>query len=256
MKREWLGRRVWLTGASSGIGAAVARKLAAQGAKLILSGRNRSALEALGCGEVLPFDIRQPSAWKEAATQVQKLGGIDDFLHCAGDCQYVDGRDYRAAPYREVMETNFLSVAEGLVEVLPLLRQGRQARLILVSSCAPWFAFPRASAYNASKAALTSFGRCLRADLAAEGLQVCLIHPGFVHTPLTAKNDFPMPFAISAEDAAERIDCGLRKGRSELEFPKRFTWSLRFLSCLPQSLQDRISAKLVKPLNANSQAAK
>lgn len=250
MKREWLGRRVWVTGASSGIGAAAARKLAAQGAKLILSGRNRAALEALGCGDVLPFDIRQPSAWKEAATQVQQLGGIDDFLHCAGDCQYVDGRDYRAAPYREVMETNFLSVAEGLVEVLPLLRQGRFPRLILVSSCAPWFAFPRASAYNASKAALTAYGRSLRADFAAEGLEVALIHPGFVHTPLTAKNDFPMPFAISPEAAAERIECGLRKGRREIEFPRRFTWALRLLSSLPQGLQDAISAKLVRPRNS------
>jgi NAD(P)-dependent dehydrogenase (short-subunit alcohol dehydrogenase family) len=252
LNRDWQGRRIWLTGASSGIGAALAERLAKEGAQLFLSGRKRAALEALGCGEVLPFDIRSPQGWNEAAAAIEKSGGIDDFLHCAGDCQYVDGRDYRAAPYRELMETNFLSLAEGLPEVLPLLRRGDSPRLILVSSCAPWFAFPRASAYNASKAALTAFGRCLRADLAAEGLEVALIHPGFVHTPLTAKNDFPMPFAISAEDAAARIERGLRQGRREIEFPRRFTWSLRILSCLPQRVQDAISAKLVRPRDLNS----
>ncbi len=252
MKREWLGRRVWVTGASSGIGAAVAERLAKEGAKVLFSGRNKEALDRLASGRpecaALPFDIRDPLAWRNAAQRASLWcgGGIDDFIHCAGDCQYVDGRDYRAEIYRDMMEVNFLSLTDGLAEVLPLLRQGVSSRVILVSSSAPWFAFPRASAYCASKAALTAFGRSLRADLAAEGLQVCLIHPGFVHTPLTAKNDFPMPFALEPEDAAERIDCGLRKGRSELDFPRRFIWSLRLLSCLPQFLQDRISARMVK----------
>ncbi|CAN0597404.1 unnamed protein product, partial [Ectocarpus sp. 12 AP-2014] len=103
--------------------------------------------------------------------------------------------------------------------------------------------------YGASKAALTYFAHALRADLAVEGIDVVVVSPGFVKTPLTDRNDFPMPFLVSSEDAANRIVRGLARGRNEIAFPKRFTWTLRLLGALPRPIIDRMSAAMARQGN-------
>ena len=143
-----------------------------------------------------------------------------------------------------------MGTVRSVERILPHLRRtrasGRPAALVIVGSSAWWFPFTRAEGYGASKAALAYFAQSLRADLAREGIEVFLVSPGFVRTPLTDRNDFPMPFLIEADDAAERIVDGLRKGRHSIEFPKRFTWTLRLLGNLPQGLIDRMAAKMAR----------
>ncbi|MEC9084775.1 MAG: SDR family NAD(P)-dependent oxidoreductase, partial [Pseudomonadota bacterium] len=143
-----------------------------------------------------------------------------------------------------------IGTARCLDIALPALRatraKGKPATLVIVSSSAWWFPFGRAEGYGASKAALSYFAQSLRADLAAEGIRVVVVSPGFVKTPLTDRNDFPMPFIISAGDAARRIRTGLEKGRNEIAFPKRFTWSLKLLAALPRSVIDRMAASMAR----------
>ncbi|MGL6250948.1 MAG: SDR family NAD(P)-dependent oxidoreductase, partial [Billgrantia desiderata] len=133
---------------------------------------------------------------------------------------------------------------------LPLLRQarqtGRRPQLAATSSAAAYLALPRAEAYGASKAALSHYLESLRLDLAHEGIDVSVIHPGFVATPLTARNDFAMPMRISAEAAAQAIVTGLEKRRLDIHFPRRFTYGLRLLGLLPPPLRYRLGKRLVR----------
>lgn len=166
----------------------------------------------------------------------------------AGTCEYLDIDEYDSSVIERNVVTNVVGTARSLDIALPALRRtvkkGKQATLVIVSSSAWWFPFGRAEGYGASKAALTYFAQALRADLAREGIEVVVVSPGFVKTPLTDQNDFPMPFLVSAEDAANRIMTGLQKGKREIAFPKRFTWSLKLLGALPQGLIDRMSASM------------
>ena len=166
----------------------------------------------------------------------------------AGTCEYLEIANYDSAVIENNINNNVGGTARCLDIALPALRRtvakGQPATLVIVSSSAWWFPFGRAEGYGASKAALTYFAHALRADLAPEGIDVVVVSPGFVKTPLTDRNDFPMPFLVSAEDAAGRIVKGLRQGRNEIAFPKRFTWTLKALGALPQGLIDRMAASM------------
>jgi short-subunit dehydrogenase len=168
----------------------------------------------------------------------------------AGTCEYLEVAEYNSDVIANNVTTNVIGTARCLDVALPALRatraKGKPATLVIVSSSAWWFPFGRAEGYGASKAALTYFAQSLRADLAAEGIRVVVVSPGFVKTPLTDRNDFPMPFIISAGDAARRIRTGLEKGRNEIAFPKRFTWSLKLLAALPQGVIDRMAASMAR----------
>jgi short-subunit dehydrogenase len=168
----------------------------------------------------------------------------------AGTCEYLEIAEYDSRVIEANMMTNVVGTARSLDIALPALRatraKGKPATLVIVSSSAWWFPFARAEGYGASKAALTYFAHALRADLAAEGIDVVVVSPGFVKTPLTDRNDFPMPFIISSEDAANRIVKGLEKGKTEIAFPRRFTWLLKALGALPQGLVDRMAASMAR----------
>ncbi len=249
---------VWITGASSGIGQALAEAYAANGRPVVATARRGEALEALRMRwptiESLVADTtdRQSMAdlrlyWEQQPLSLAILN--------AGTCEYLDVRQFDADLVERVITTNVVGTARSVEAALPGLRlarsRGLPARLAIVSSSAWWFPFPRAEAYSASKAALTSFAHSLRADLAGEGIGVSVISPGFVKTPLTDRNDFAMPFRISAEEAATIIVRSLDRGRDEIAFPRRFTWLLRSLGILPRPLIDRLAARLSR----NSQEA-
>lgn len=248
---------IWLTGAGSGIGAALARRLLADGHHLIVSGRRQAPLQAIKAlagdrVQVLPLDITSPDALDPALQPLldgtEPLGMV---ILNAGTCEYLDAAHFDAGVIERNLTTNVLGTARCLEAALPELRRARQAgrpaTLVIVSSSAWWFPFSRAEGYGASKAALSYLARSLRADLAAEGIEVVLVSPGFVDTPLTRQNDFPMPFLISAEAAAARIVRALGKGRTEIEFPHRFTWMLRLISLLPRRMVDALAARLARP---------
>ncbi|MDF0750251.1 SDR family NAD(P)-dependent oxidoreductase [Marinobacter sp. 71-i] len=244
---------IWITGASSGIGEAVARALVEQGHNLIVTGRRQEALDnlkALAPDRITP--ARADTTGKEElqgiAGSLEAHGDLNMAILNAGTCEYLDIADYDSDVISNNITTNVVGTARCLDIALPALRRtvakGQPATLVIVSSSAWWFPFGRAEGYGASKAALTYFAHSLRADLAQEGIDVVVVSPGFVKTPLTDRNDFPMPFLVSAEDAAGRIVKGLRKGSNEIAFPKRFTWMLKALGALPQGLIDRIAASM------------
>jgi short-subunit dehydrogenase len=178
------------------------------------------------------------------------FGDLDIAVLNAGTCEYLEIADYDSSVIEANMMTNVVGTARSLDIALPALRatraKGKPATLVIVSSSAWWFPFARAEGYGASKAALTYFAHALRADLSAEGIDVVVVSPGFVKTPLTDRNDFPMPFIISSEDAASRIVKGLERGKTEIAFPRRFTWLLKALGALPQGLVDRMAASMAR----------
>ena len=143
-----------------------------------------------------------------------------------------------------IVEAIILGIVQGATEFIPVSSSGH---LAVVGSSASYVPLPRAEAYGASKAAITYMIESLRLDIYRENIDVSLICPGFVKTPLTDLNDFPMPFLVSVEQASEYIRKGLAKRRAEIHFPKRFTYFLKFLSLLPQPLWTLIGKRLVRP---------
>lgn len=246
---------IWITGASSGIGEAVTRALSRGGHRLVITGRREQPLEelkALAPERILVAtgDTTSKEDLNGIAQVLENHGDLHMAILNAGTCEYLDITHYDSRVIEKNIHTNVIGTARCLDIALPALRRtrakGLPATLVIVSSSAWWFPFGRAEGYGASKAALTYMAQALRADLAAEGIDVVVVSPGFVKTPLTDRNDFPMPFLVSAEDAAERIVSGLAKGKNEIAFPKRFTWMLRTLGALPQALVDRMAAGMAR----------
>ncbi len=236
--RDWTGKRVWLVGASSGIGAALALLLLERGARVALSARSRDALDALGKpypqSLVLPMDVTRPDAWMQAhGVLVEAWGGADLVVFCAAQYQPERSWEVRAERAGATIAANLTSVYMGLEVVLPPMLARGSGALALVASVAGYMGLPNASVYGPTKAALINLAELLFLDLRPRGLGVYLINPGFVRTPLTARNDFHMPALITPELAATRIVEGLAAGRFEIDFPRRFTRVLRLISRLP-----------------------
>ncbi|QID19726.1 SDR family NAD(P)-dependent oxidoreductase [Nitrogeniibacter mangrovi] len=238
---DWRGRRVWLIGASSGIGEALAQRLAAEGARLALSARRADALErvaeAVGGAQVLPFDVTAPEGFAGAwARLIEAWGGCDLVVFLAGAYRPTRAWELDEAAIRPVVETNLLATLRGVATVLPTFLSQGQGAIALVASVAGYGGLPRACVYGPTKAALINFAESLFIDLRPRGVDVFLINPGFVDTPLTAANTFPMPALMHPDEAAEAIVRGLAAGRFEIHFPTRFSRVLKALNCLPYRL--------------------
>ncbi|WFE70521.1 SDR family NAD(P)-dependent oxidoreductase [Halomonas sp. M1] len=248
-------QRIWLTGATSGIGEALAKKLIAQGHQVVLSARSQEALNALcdghGNAYSLPLDISDRQAVLDAGEQIRQwLGALDIALFNAGTCEYLNAQHFDMALVERVFTPNVFGTLYGVEAALPLLRaarkEGKPARLAATSSASAYLPLPRAEAYGASKAAVSYFLESLRLDLDQEGIDVSLIHPGFVKTPLTDRNDFPMPMQVSADEAADAIIAGLVKGRLDIHFPRRFTYIVKFLGILPPAIRRYIGLRMTR----------
>ncbi len=248
------GRKIWLTGASSGIGRAVAKELVRRQALVAASGRNVAALQELAaeCGSdrllPVPFDATDRSATLAAAqTAHGKLGGLDIAFFNAGTCEYVDPKRFDSRLFERVVHTNFLSMIYGIEAALPLLRQSPHPHLVGMSSTVAYGCLPRAEAYGATKAAIKYMLESLRLDLLPERIPVSVVCPGFARTPLTDLNDFPMPFRVEVDEAARVIADGIARQDPEIHFPKRFSIPFKLLAMLPASLYNRVAAKMVRP---------
>ena len=246
-------QRIWLTGASSGIGFALAEELLSAGHHLALSARRSGPLQLLSDrfpGQVLlaPGDLGD-------ATQVEAIGerirlhwgALDMAILNAGTCEYVEAADFQAAMVERVLRANLLSAAYCIEAALPLLRAGQRPQLVAVGSSVTYFPLPRAEAYGASKAGLRYLMDSLRIDLAHEGIDVTLISPGFVDTPLRAQNDFPMPLRWPVSKAASHIARRLPARPVEIAFPTPFIAGLLLLAHLPRRLQLAIGKRLARP---------
>jgi short-subunit dehydrogenase len=230
-----------ITGATSGIGEAVALLAANSGFRVIACGRNQQRLNELSCINnitVCQFDATDLAATKSALNEIN----ADIILLNAGTCEYVDLPHFDATLFERVFTINVLGVANVIEALSPKLRCGN--KLVFVDSLARLLPFPRSAAYGASKAALNYMAKSLAVDFDHLGVQVQTISPGFVKTPLTDKNDFPMPLVISVEEAAQDILEGIQSARDSIYFPTRLSVFLRFLHFLPQSWQHKIAKKL------------
>ncbi len=246
-------RRIWLTGASSGIGAALAEKLLQDGHQLALSARRSEPLQALaerfpGQVLVLPGDLTAPAQVHAIADAIaQAWGALDCVILNAGTCEYLDAAHFEAALVERVVRANLLAPAHCIEAALPLLRRGRRPQLVGVGSSVTFLALPRAEAYGASKAGLRYLLESLRIDLAHEGIAVTLVSPGFVDTPLTRQNDFPMPMRWPVERAARHIAERLEQQPLEIAFPGLFILILKALGGLPAGLRLALGKRLARP---------
>jgi len=247
-----LSRRIWLTGASSGIGLELARQLLADGHCLALSARRTEPLQAFarrypGRVLVLPGDLTDSEQVRDIGAAIQtRWGALDSVILNAGTCEYIDAGRFDAALLERVMGANVLAVGYCIEAALPLLRQGVRPHLVGVGSSVTWLPLPRAGAYGASKAALRYLLESLRLDLANEGIDVTLVSPGFVDTPLTRRNDFPMPMSWPADKAARQIARRLERRPLHIAFPAPFISVLRLLSLLPARLQFALGRRLAR----------
>lgn len=237
--------KIVITGATSGIGQQLALDYYAEGHEVWALGRNIAALEELQSHglHATSLDLTDRDATLE---WFSAFGALDLAILNAGTCEYIELPEFDSALVQRVMRANVETVAICIDAVLPLLRESSQGHLAVVGSSAAYVPLPRAEAYGASKAALTYMVESLRLDLHGENVDVSLVCPGFVKTPLTDLNDFPMPFRVTVEQASAYIRKGLAKRRAEVHFPKRFTYILKFLSLLPRPLWTQIGQRLVR----------
>lgn len=248
-------QRIWLTGATSGIGRALAEYLLDQGHRVALSARDPEALSELAkaypSALTLPLDVSDRQAVLAAGRRLEaSFGALDLVILNAGTCEYLDARHFDVELVERVFAPNFFGAVYGIEAALPLLRaaraEGRQPLLAATSSAAAYLPLPRAEAYGASKAALSHFLESLRLDLAGEGIDVSVIHPGFVKTPLTDRNDFAMPMRVTVDEAATAILDGLARRRLDIHFPRRFTLLVRLAGILPPGLRHRLGLRMTR----------
>ncbi len=234
----WPDARVWIVGASQGIGEATAQRLLAAGARVALSARSGDKLSQVAGDNpralIAPLDFTQGAMVAAAWDRIRAAwGGCDLVLIVAGTHREIRAWELTEADADALLEVNLNGPIATVAAVLPgLLAQGSGA-LGIVSSVAGYRGLPKALIYGASKAALINFTESLYLDLHPKGLGVYLINPGFVETPLTAKNDFKMPYLITAEKAAQEIVAGIERGEFEIHFPRAFTRQLKLLQLLP-----------------------
>jgi short-subunit dehydrogenase len=229
-------------GASTGIGAAMARALLAAGARVALSARSAGLLVdvageaavARGQAQLEPLDFTRGAEVAAAWDRIRAAwSGCDLVLVVAGTHKEMRAWDLTEAEADALLEINLNGPIATIAAVLPALLAQRHGAIGVVSSAAGYGGLPKALVYGASKAALINFTESLYLDLHGKGLGVYLINPGFVRTPLTDRNEFRMPALISAEEAAAATIAGLEAGRFEIHYPRRFTVALKLLRLLP-----------------------
>ena len=235
---DWHGQRVWVIGASSGIGAETARALRARGARLALSARNLDGLLTIAADHfdtlVFPLDITDHAEVIAARDRIlASWGGIDLVLVVAGTYNRMRADDFDLAVAERMLDTNLRGPLNCLDAVLPTLLSQGHGGIGIVASIAGLSGLPQALIYGPTKAALINLCESLYLDLRPRGINVYLINPGFVATPLTAGNEFEMPALISASTAAAELLRGIERGEFHIHFPKRFTNWLRLLRLLP-----------------------
>lgn len=238
---NWHGKRVWIIGASHGIGQALAEKLHAKGAKLTLSGRSEEKLQDL-CGNLsgsipLAVDVTERSHVAQATKNLkEQWSAVDIIIHCAGDYLPMSSEAADFDKARQIAEVNFMSYFNLLEFALPMFKERSSSHLVMVGSVAGYVGLPNGFGYCASKAAVINLAESLKVELEQSGIDVRLVSPGFVKTRLTNKNSFEMPGILSVEDAADEIIQGLAKRAFEIHFPKKFTFLLKLLQYLPYPL--------------------
>ncbi|MGJ3230467.1 MAG: SDR family NAD(P)-dependent oxidoreductase [Oceanicaulis sp.] len=231
----------WVTGASSGIGEALTRKLVKKGWRVAISARSEEKLQKLADEAPeqiipIPLDITDADAVKAAVERIEAdHGPIVRAVLNAGVYISINAETPSYEDYAKTFAVNLNGTAACVSAIVPKLVERRAGQLVIVSSATAFGGMPTASAYGATKAALLNMAECLRIELDRYGVLVQCVTPGFVETPAQDDNEFPKPFMVSAEKAADRMFSGMKSSRFETTFPRRFTWTLKAIYALPRS---------------------
>lgn len=243
---DWAGKRVWLVGASTGIGEATASALHAQGAIVTVSARKRDALQAFVDSHpgsyALPLDVSDAASVASAARGVLAMGPLDCVVYCAGHYNAMRAFAMDVVDMERHLQVNYMGALQLLHAVIPALLAQGHGHISLVGSVAGYRGLPNSLAYGPTKAAMINLAETLYLDLRNRGVGVSLISPGFVQTPLTANNQFAMPALITPAEAAQAMLRGWARGQFDIHFPKRFTLWMQLLRLLP----DRVFFALVR----------
>lgn len=246
-------RCVWIIGASpGGLGAALAHLYAEAGAKVVVSARSEAKLNDI-TGQsanisALPVDVTDRGTLPDKAEEAtRRLGGLDLVIFCAAVWHPMDLGGLDPIKVEQSMATNFIGVVNIAVAILPILRTQKNPQIVLVSSVAGYRGLPKSAAYGPSKAALINFAEGLRPEFDREGISLSVVNCGFIDTPMTAENDFPMPFIMTADEAAKRMIKGLESRRFEITFPRRMTFAMKSLRIMPYALFFWLIRRFVLP---------
>ena len=246
---------IWITGASSGIGKALAIKFAEKGWTVAASARRENLLEDLNKFNPniysFPLDVTEIENCKLIANKIiEKFGGIDICVFGTGMHDPKSEKRFNLNKIREIMEVNYFGTMNSINSIYEYFSEKKNGQISIISSVAAYRGLPAAGAYCASKAALTSYAESLNFDMQMKNVKVLLISPGFIKTPMTDQNDFPMPMIKSPEFAANEIFKGLTEKKSfEIHFPKAFTYFLKFLQILPSSIYFKLVSKGMKKID-------
>ena len=246
---------IWITGASSGIGKAVAIKFAENGWIVAASARREILLNELK--EIneniypFPLDVTDIDKCKLVATNIiNQFRNIDICLFGTGMHDPKSEKKFNLEKVREIMEVNYFGTMNSINSIYDYFSEKKNGQISIISSVAGYRGLPAAGAYCASKAALTSFAESLNFDMQMKNVRVSLVSPGFIKTPMTDQNDFPMPMIKSPEFAANEIYKGLTVKRGfEIHFPKAFTYFLKFLQILPSGIYFKLVSKGMKKID-------
>lgn len=250
---------VWITGASSGIGEALALRMARHGWTVSASARRAerlAELEQAGAalpGRIIatPIDITDATAVQTAVRHMEaERGPLDIAVLNAGTYWPTPAATFDAADAERMIAVNLTGTLNCLAPLLDVMRPRGSGRIAIVASVAGIFGLPNAAAYTASKAGLIGLAQSLKPELDQCGITLQIVNPGFVRTPLTDKNEFPMPFLMELEDAAEAFYQGLQGRSFEIAFPRRMAWSMRLLRWMPYAISFAITRRMIAGTNA------
>lgn len=240
--RDFRAKRYWLVGASEGLGLALARKLSAAGAELILSARTAEALEKAaaslpGPATILPIDVSSSESVRAAAAQLPDLDGM---VFLAGVYWPMRAQDWNASQAEAMADINFTGCMRIVGAAVPPMVAKNKGHIVITGSLSGFRGLPGAIGYAAAKAGTMVLAESLYADLRKSGIAVQLANPGFIRTRLTAKNDFSMPFIMEPEAAADIMFRHMQRGGFKISFPTVFSWLFRGGNFLPDWLYYRI----------------
>ena len=244
-------KKIWITGASRGIGKAIAKKFANEKWKVAISARRELLLKEIANQENIksyPLDVTIAQDVQNTFEKILKdFGNLDMCIFCSGIYNRKAEKEINLKQIKETLEVNFLGTVNSVKAVEKYFKEKKNGQISIVSSIAGYRGLPNSSGYGPSKAALTNFTESIYFDFKKFNVKIKIISPGFIKTPMTDTNEFPMPFIKSPEFAAEKIYSGLIKNTAfEIHFPKQLTLLLKFLRVLPYSLYLFLVDKLVK----------
>src|SRR5438876_1367892 len=247
---QWSDRVVLITGASSGIGRRLALELAHRGAKLGLVARRKEILEEIAAeiqsSDVLTIaaDVQDAQSMRVAAQEViSKFGKIDVLIANAGIGVTNDAAELDAAKVADVISVNVIGAANSAAAVLPEMVARRSGHLVVISSLAAYRGLPKSAAYCASKAAVSAFFESLRLDLKPRRVDVTIIYPGFIKTPLTAGRQAELPWLQEVDQAVKKIVKAIERRKTSYAFPWQLATIVRAGMIMPNFMYDRIATR-------------